>query len=558
MKKINFKTWLVPIGLALVLVAFRLPGVNQPYHQDEFKWAQIVAKGSPVAGIIPHPPLSEAIYIFADRVFGNDHLRIMPLLFSILNLFLLYAVVKRRYGPRVAVVASAVYAVAFHSVLASLMVDTDGQVLPFWFLLAVMGYDRWRDAATKKRRLVWLALFFGGLIGGLLTKLSCILPVAAFGIDALIEYRHHLTRKRLFKIGIAFLIGFGVILIALLNAHFVFKTFSLDWLFAYTSRFFTFGSRNHFQIMVQVLKSVMYASPLLLAPVLLVSKDMVRRTRLFWIFMGVALMFYLVLFDFSVGCLDRYLQVLVVPLSVISSLVYVEIFEKHGKRIRIWHAATAAIAAIALFGLQFLPHIVPPQHPKAEWLARIISFKWNFLFPFSGGSGPLGFYVSFLLMAVGFLVALALVVAIRVKPQARKILLLILAAVGFAYNLAFTEEYLFGAINGNAPDVMRKATTFVIENPEIETVITYNDIAANELTNAGKYYKRLYVDPMFEASNIKKLNEAKGYYLVVDMPHLNPDSIYAKYFASCRAVYHDSSGRIDAYVYDCREAQDVE
>jgi len=107
------------LGVVLLLhLALRIPGLSQPYHQDEYKWAQIVAVGSPTAGTIPHPPLSELIYTITDRVFGNGHLRMTPFLFSILNLGLIFLVARKRYGDKTALIAAGLFSASFYSILA--------------------------------------------------------------------------------------------------------------------------------------------------------------------------------------------------------------------------------------------------------------------------------------------------------------------------------------------------------------------------------------------------------------------------------------------------------
>jgi 4-amino-4-deoxy-L-arabinose transferase-like glycosyltransferase len=547
------------LGVVLLLhLALRIPGLSQPYHQDEYKWAQIVAVGSPTAGTIPHPPLSELIYTITDRVFGNGHLRMMPFLFSILNLGLIFLVARKRYGDKTALIAAGLFSVSFYSILASLMVDTDGQILPCLFLLGLLAYDRFLDSQERKYKWSWFSLFIAAMALGMLTKLSFIIPVAVFVLDAAYRERKRINKKVL-AYGLGAAAGLAVVcLLLLLNAHYVFPKFNFSWFFSYTQRFFILGGRNWFQTLIQLLKSLMYASPLLLALLCLASREILAKTRIFWLHLGATFMFYIVLFDFSVGALDRYLQAFVIPLCMISAVVVNEFLFSAGGRLKRWHMAVTVGSALVLFSLQFLPHVVPPQHPKAEWLSRLASLKWNFLFPFSGGSGPLGFYVSFLFVAACFIACWTMAVGAFFRPVWRKPLALGIVAVGLVYNFTFTEEYLFGKINGFTPGLLRGVLAYVGSHPEIETVITYNDTGTYELTAMRKYYRRLYVDPMFEASNIKKMNAFKGYYMVVDFPRINPQSIYAHYFNTCKAVYHDASRRINADVYDCRGAEDIE
>lgn len=549
------KTWLKRIillaGALLLLLALRIPGLSQPYHQDEFDWAMVALPNSPVAGVIPHPPISEFVFTTAGRLFANDNLRMMPFMLSIANLFLLYVVVKRRYGVKPALVSAFLYALAFFSVLASLMLDNDGQTLPLLFLLSIYCYDKWRESVGKRARIVWLACFATAMVLGFLTKMCFVIPAFAFVLDFLMEKRLLANRKMWLKVG-AGLAGAAVVLaVALWNAHYIFAHFDIRSSFHYWTRFMDIAHRGWLQIVIQGLKGVMYLSPLLVAPLLLSSKEQRTKARLFWIFGLAAFVFYFILFDFSAGALDRYMEVFIVPLVVISSLVYAELLDAKmvGKK---W-LLTAALSGVVLFALQFLPHYVPPHHPKSEWFWRIASFRWNFLFPFSGGSGPLGFYVSFLMIAVCFLACGVCIAVSWYRPRLRAPLILVVAALGLSYNLAFNEEYLTGRINGFTPVLLWDALAALEARPEIKQVISYNDIGSYYLTNMGRYYRRLYAVPEYDESNIEKMNGFNGYYLVIDFPRINPDSIYAKFFSRCRPVYSDVSGLIKADVLDCRD-----
>ena len=108
----------------------RLPAVHNSYHQDEYKWAYIVnTTASSEVGRIPHPPLGEIIYRNSNNLLGNDNLRLVPLIFSFVNLFLLFYLAMMLFGRKVALWITLFFGISFYSVLASLMVDTDGDDL---------------------------------------------------------------------------------------------------------------------------------------------------------------------------------------------------------------------------------------------------------------------------------------------------------------------------------------------------------------------------------------------------------------------------------------------
>lgn len=536
--------------LILILAVFifiRFLGVHSPYHQDEYKWAQILNPAFGLVGAIPHPPLGEKILSFGAKIFGYDNLRFIPFIFGILNLILIYWLVKMRFGAKEALWSILLFTVSFYSLLASLMVDTDGQILPFFFLLSMICYYNYLN--NKKN--IWGALLLIFMLLGFLVKLSFIIAIGAIVLEFLYSKREQLDKKMLLKYSVGIL-GFLIFLAAaLLKINLIFPNFNFAGKLSYWEHFVNFSNRGYLQIIIQTLKAVFYASPLLLLPLFLLNKELREKLRLFLIFLVLGMIFYLVCFDFSGGALDRYLQFVVVPLCIISGVVVADI------KIRKKYVFGGVIISLVLFFLQFIPHFVPPQYPKTEWFSRVLHFKWNFLFPFSGGSGPLGFYVSWLFIALSWLASAVLLALIFFKPNLKKSLLVAILIIGLTYNFVFAEEYLFGKINGSPNILLRDALNFISQNKEIQKVTTYNDTGAYELINMGKYRKRIYIMPGSEEYHKISLTQYKEHYLVIDIPRINPSSIYSKYFSSCKIIFERASDSISAKVYDCRNAIDL-
>ena len=68
----------------------------------------------------------------------------------------------------------------------------------------------------------------------------------------------------------------------------------------------------------------------------------------------------------------------------------------------------------------------------------------------------------------------------------------------------------------------------------------------------NKYERRLYVAPKFEPFNREKMSKFEGHYLVIDIPRLDSNSFYAKYFSLCNVIFESFSQEITAKVYDCK------
>lgn len=558
----TLKKWLennelvVLFFLTILFVLIRLPGVHLPLHQDEYKWP-IIVNPTFVSEIgIPHPPLSELIYRTAGKIVGfNTNFRFVPLFFGTINLLLLYYLVKTLFGRREATVAAFIWVFSYFSVLASLMVDTDGQIMPFFFLLALIGYFNVLKTVGKKR-LWWSVLLVGACLLGFLVKVSFLLAIGAIVADFLWTKRHFVTKKDLLKYS-TFLLG-GVLGLALLLfiVKFIFPFFNLSESVKYWEHFFVLN-RGWFQTAIQCFKALLFSSPfLVLIPFFGEKKDF-SKTTVFIFFLIFAFLFYIVLFDFSIGALDRYLQLVILPLTVMTSVIITPVIYALEKRKKEFLFLGLLVAAVLVL-LQSIPHSIPPLHPKTEWIYRLTSLKWNFVYPFSGGSGPIPFYVSFLFIGLSWIVSVGALVFAKAKPSYKSLVILFLVPIGLIYNLVFIEEYLVGYWNGHAATLVSDAVEFIKTNPDIKMVTVYNDNGGAEVQATGKYRKRLYVDPKFDvAVKLATLNMYKEHYLVIDIPRIDPTSIYQKYFDSCKVAYREVDKKISATIYDCRGIADV-
>jgi 4-amino-4-deoxy-L-arabinose transferase-like glycosyltransferase len=546
--------------VALFFVFFHLSGVHLPYHQDEYKWKLYSHPEIIPPGTVPHPPLTEFIYTKIGPLVGDENFRFIPFSFGLINLILLYFLVKYLYGEKTAVISSIIFTFSFYSLLASLMVDVDGAVMPFFFLILLHGYFRWKEKNFVFEKSSWpfILLVVLGALGGFMIKVSAILPILAVFLDYSIHKKIFGNWRKIIIYGLIMSGMLAFLGLLLFLSKDIFPSFNLKYSFGYWMHFAdssSFLNRGWFQTLIQCIKSLFYTSPfLVLLPFFIVKEDF-KKLRVLFLFLGIAFVFYVVLFDFSIGALDRYWQLVVVPLGIVSSVVIGKTLDEYGKSKKILLGSSAL--AVVIFLLEFIPHFVPPLHPKTEWIERFVHLKWNFLYPFSGGSGPLGFYVSFLFIALCWIVSVLAVIFSLYKKQYKHTVIFFLIPLGVIYNSVFIEEYLFGYINGSAPRLLEKTIAFIKDNPDIKMVTTYNDNGGNELQVIDKYRRRLYIDPKFdEKIKIETMNKYKEHYLVLNVPRIDPNSVYMKYFATCKEVYKDTDRYISSTVYDCRDIPD--
>lgn len=536
-------------GLLSLFVAIRLPGLHLPFHQDEGKIAEIVHFHM-VGGLSGHPPLTELIYRWSGYFIEASELRLVPLAFGVISAILLYLVVRKRAGVPAAYTAAALYAISAYGVLASLMVDTDGAILPTLFLAAVYAYDRFRDAPSRRASIQWLCAAALAIVLGFLVKLSFVLVVGALVLDYLIEMREKLTRTLLLRAAFVALAAAGVGLLAVFSARVFLPAFDVSQTIAHALSYVRFEGRGYLQILIQGMKALFYLSPLLLAPLVFLSKDTLVKNRIFAVYVGLGAFFYFVLFDFSQGALDKYLMYTVVPLSAIAGTILAGAMRGVSTRSVLLGLTAGLLGALALVHLNFLSPQVMPLYPKTAWLSAIAAGNWNILIPFTGGSGPLGFYVSFLVITVGFACAGILVTLARIIPSTKGAALTALIVLGATSSAIFTEELIYGRINGSAPETLRAGLEYVAQN-SVKSVITHADAGGYELKVMGKYAGRFYAVPGYEEGHRVLFSKHTGQYLVVDMPHLNENGFYSKFFSTCEVAFATSSGVITAHVYYC-------
>jgi len=537
----------------LLFLVTRLPSLFAPYHQDEYKWARIADYTNGMAGTIPHPPMSEFLYHIAGFVTGYANLRYLPLFFSIAVFFLLYLVVKRFIDKNTALWSCFIFSLIPYSVLASLQIDIDGAFLPFWTLLLFLGYSMVREKGIKYRK--GLLIIVVALVGGILSKLSFVLAplvVLTHFVYERFDDDGGTILKKFLNWKIITSVCVFLFLLLLVYARFSSEIFFLR----YVRNFTGLSGRNFGQFFFLTAKAFIYLSPVLVFASIFAIKYF-KKLSLWYFFAIYGVLFYGVVFDFTTRTLDRYWMILIIPFSVILAY-FISILVDFDKK-NIFRILSMS-AVFLLCGLLFsvIKHNLIPLNPKSAFIEAVIGLNWNILIPLTGGSGPLGFYVSFILVAVFSFVSLVLfsVFIFSRNIIIQKTLLLTIISVFSAYSLVLIGEYHFGMQFGSTAKVLNLLTKKIESTDNIEKVITYNDIGAYELHDLNKYHKRFYADPAFVEDNKKKFDEFAGYFMILDFPHINTNSFYANYLFSCAPVYEYRDKFISGKILNCSNRND--
>lgn len=528
--------------IIIVLFLFiRFLGLGHIYHQDEYRWASIIDPFFQGAES-PHPPLAEFMYEFVGRFIGLDWLRIVPMVFSFLSLILIYLVTKKLTGKASAgLLAMTLFALNIYSAIASLQVDIDGALLPFFVLL---GYYAYLCLFEKTKDKKYWALFLLALVGGFLTKLSFLLFLGTVAADFILERvkSKFFFWKKVFIPAVALIAAF----------YFLYITrFELIIKYAESFSIFNFGSRKYFDLLFKVLKSFVWLSPLLSWPLItgLFDRSVFRKYRFWYLYIIINLIFYTVVFDFATRTIERYFMFLVAPAAIIAGDVLHNFIWRYLKFNPKRFAAPVILFVVFVVIILSLPHSVLPLDPKTGYIQKIKSFDFNFLIPFSGGSGPSGFYFSAQFILWGWILSLIFWLLILLKTKYANFFLLLFIVFGFGYNFLFINEYLGRSIYGNVPAISKKTINHVLESKNIQNVITYYDVGAYYLRKSGQYFSRFYTAPSRDYT--EKLSDFSGYYMIVDFPAIDKNGRYWPLIEKCSLVKKFQEKKVESYIFNC-------
>lgn len=526
----------------------RFLGLDQIYHQDEYRWASIA---NPFFGDLssPHPPLPEYLYKFSGRVLGFDYLRVVPFMFSFLNLVLIYLVsLKISKNKKIALFAAGLFTINIYSLIANLQIDIDGALLPFFILLAYFAY---LQILERKKTPKWLIVFGLAVAGGFLTKLSFLLFIGALVVDWLFN-AYYSKEKSSFKIILKKIWPWTVGFLTIAVSFYYFYATRLGVVIEYARHFqsLNFASRSYFDLVFKIFKSLVWLSPLLALPVFygFFRKDILGKYRIWFVYLFLNLVFYLVLFDFSTLTVERYFMFLIIPSVLISAQVLADFLDQQriGKN---FYITAVSIFILISFIVLALPHDVLPLNPKEAYTGRLRALDFKFLIPLTGGSGPSGFYFSAWFILLAWMVAgISLLGAVLSKKKSN-LFLAIFIVFGAGYNFIFSSEYLFGSIYGSVDKVAKKTIAYVNSEDTVEKVITYYDIGAYYLRLSGKYDGRFYTAPKRDYT--PKIERYRGRYMIVDFPAIDKNGRYWPLIARCSLLnkFHDK--KIESYIFDC-------
>ena len=545
MRKINPILLLV---IAFFLVS-RFLGVDQVYHQDEYRWATIA---NPIFDSFsaPHPPFNKYfLWIFGDLFGYDDNLRFAPFLLGFLNLILVYQIIRKiTPGVKIALLGAFLYVISIYSIISNLQIDIDGAILPFFVLLTYYAYLR----IPEDKRWFWRVIFALGIIGGLLSKISFVLFLGTLIIDYFLS-SYAPDKFDLKKISLRIIkFWWPLVLIGLVFCYLYASR--LGYVIEYAKNFnsLNFGLRAYFELGFKVLKSLVWLSPLLFLPVVIgvFNREILQKYRFWYLYLGVNLIFYLVLFDFTKLAIERYFMFWIMPSIIISSEIIFKLISGFNVKKNYFSLISIGVLFVGISSfILSADQAVLPLNPKEEYVRHIQSLDFNFLLPLTGGSGPAGFYFSAqFILWIWLLCGLLLIGALSFK-KIRIHLSIVFLVFGIGYNLIFMNEYLFGSLFGSVPTITRTSIDYVRNNPDITNVITYYDIGAYYLRLSDKYEARFYTAPSRDYT--VRMDAYRGHYMIVDFPAIDKNGRYWPLIARCPLLKKFQDKKVESYIFDC-------
>lgn len=534
--------------LALLIIIFTLllfSGVKQIYHQDEYRWIQVATNVD--NAVSPHPPLITVLLRFFGGFFGFDNLRAMPAFFAVLNLILVYLVsLKFSQNKKISLLAALLFAINTYSLIAGLQIDIDGAIMPFFVLLTLLAYLHVREDKKK-----WWPLFIAGIVGGFMSKESFVLFLMAIVIDYFLLFFEKNNKDLKATVRKITLWAIPTAIMAILAYYFV--SWKSPYIVEYAEHFkiLNFGSRAYLDLGFKILKSFSFISPLVLFSMLsgFIIPQIRNRYRVLFFYLVANFLFYTAVFDFTTLTIERYFSFLVAS-SVIIGAGVIYYFLSNAVSISLKKiTAIVLICFVATYFTLSLNYSVLPLNPKTAYMDSIKSFQFNFLIPFTGGSGPVGFYFPALFILWTWLAGAICLAGYYFWPKKSGVFLTAFLAIGVVYNGLFINEFLFGKLYGSVPKITRETVNYVNSNPGINDVITYYDFAPYDLRQSGKYISRFYTAP--KRNYTEKLTDFRGHYMVINFPEIGEGHPYWKLLKRCQVMKEFQDKKIRSYVFDC-------
>lgn len=380
-----------------IFLLTRLPATSKYLWYDLSTWGAEMFYVTPMPytyHYIPHMPLGAYIYKLSTLVFGTTSfgMNLVPILFSIPLLYLVYAFARNIGGDEAGLFAAGISVLGFYPYLASIQVDMDGAIIALLLTSMLFLYHRERDSLRPRTA---VAIGVLAAVIALLRLPVAFLALSIMGLHYLYEHRR-LKPKRLvhkawhsfWPVGIAFIAVFGVALLYLYSQI----PETIINIIRYAG-----GSRKRDLTSILLLGyALVLMTPLVFGFLLRLGAGPKKEKggpgmSLFLLWVGIYVLALLV--AKGDGDLPRYFTPAIPALCILTGTFLAERYRERALDLRIVLGGAIAVLLVLICWTLLVP-FAPPAN-ASDLLARLLGLRWNFLFVYFGSS-MLPIYVPFL------------------------------------------------------------------------------------------------------------------------------------------------------------------
>jgi 4-amino-4-deoxy-L-arabinose transferase-like glycosyltransferase len=532
----KYKWVLIAVIIGLVL---RLLTLNNAISFDEYVQVKAVLEANPAGldKLTEMNPLTTWTRLMFTHIFGVSVwvLRSVSLLFAVLTGIVLYLLGKELYDRKTALWAVALLSLSALHMLVSTSISFDGTFLTFYTLLTMYCYVKY-SKTLDRNWLIYCGLAFGLCV---LTKYTGVLVFFAVMLYSLVLNKSFTkTCYECFFIGICGLLVYSVFpLVA-----FVLSDPSYFWISLQHGQNY-FGGRmiSLPLLLIQYALALIWIGPLLFFGYLLSFRKFKQSDWLLHFLVFVVFAFYTFVVQDPFRPVERYFTVFLPVLCLLTGKYFANL-----KLDRKQFAIMVSGFGLLLFFwylVASLPMAVLAFYPKTAFISAVLHFKWSFLMPFTGDQGPIGLYVSFLVIALAFIFSLVCFICVLLGKRNSAVILL---SVGLSFSVFFMVEM---ALHPMSPDIsaVTKETAAYVSNLT-SPYFVFRDYAIRYYLDKGTTQFDFDSNVTYVRSKLQK----HGTLIVVDFPALDKEGALWKNFTLCKQLTNVSSrGLVMGYVFAC-------
>ena len=585
---INEHKWLF---LFLILATIiRAQGLDLALYSDEAGWANDLIKPNlDNIEYVPHPPLMIVLEQFAYKITKADIIsfRLVPFLISIINMILIYVIAKKWYNKKTAITAIALFTISYWATQAALQIDMDGSLLTLWFILAAMftsNYFKKGEQTDENSKIKLKNQILLGIVLGLtmLSKYTGVLLFVTIFIYAILKTK---SIKKTIK----------YLALPTITSGIVFSLFPL-WAFLTGNSLFnnTLGHTGgdwYLTLIRPLTYLFLWATPLLFYFTLLhfcerqkeIKKEIGQTKEeenahklkinyekdndlLLVVWAAVIFLFYTFVISGKAPTFGRYFMPMIPPLILLSARYIAKQEFTQKQTIK---GITVFIVTYILFKIINLKTTTVLNHNINNYINSALQFKLNFLFPYTGSSGPF-FWISFTNIALTLVATTILLIIIVYKTFSKKkekkknigTYIMMLLVISAAFNMLLITEYIYSPTQPSHTEITNDIVKFLfanrLENRRTYTSVFQQGIFFHTVKKFPDKQVQYIVDSEGEYNTEyyqKELIDKGGIAVIIDMPMAldKEGKMWDELNKQCKRTDFADKGRTAGFVFDCEK-----